>query len=180
MLAAYVSWGRLFKAESLYRKFAGSGPVLDFGASTGELGHLLNMRTDYHFIEQEIAPASYLQHSLPDAKRQTLNSAPEGNYMAVFALDALEHNENFEHLLQILKTKLANNGVLIISGPTESRLYRLGRRIAGFNSHYHVTNIDAIEQAAGQILEIRGRDSLPRVPLIPFFRLAKALNHASE
>jgi hypothetical protein len=39
--AEAVALGRLFAAARLYRKHAPSGPVLDFGAGSGELAHVL-------------------------------------------------------------------------------------------------------------------------------------------
>jgi hypothetical protein len=53
VLASGVAWWRLFVAEGFYRKFAPQGDVLDFGAATGELGHLLPASTAYEFIEAD-------------------------------------------------------------------------------------------------------------------------------
>ena len=36
--------------------------------------------------------------------------------------------------------------MLIISGPTESFLYKIGRKLAGFSGDYHVTNIYDVER----------------------------------
>jgi 2-polyprenyl-3-methyl-5-hydroxy-6-metoxy-1,4-benzoquinol methylase len=169
-LAAFISWHRLFKAVELARRYACPGPVLDFGASVGELGQLLSRGIDYHFIEQDDAPATYLQGALPRAVRHTLEGASEGAYAVVFALDALEHNENYPDLLAVLASKLAKDGVLILSGPTENLLYRLGRKIAGFSAHYHVTNISMIEQAAASSLVLKTRHTVPYG--VPLFRLS--------
>lgn len=169
-LAAYVSWRRLFKAVDLARKYGRPGPILDFGASVGELGQLLNAGGAYHVIEQQDAPAEYLHRSLPAAVRQTLETAPKSFYATVFALDALEHNETYEDLLALLSTMLADNGVLVISGPTENMLYRLGRKMAGYEAHYHVTDIAAIERAASNRLRLKARRTVPMG--IPLFRLS--------
>jgi 2-polyprenyl-3-methyl-5-hydroxy-6-metoxy-1,4-benzoquinol methylase len=169
-LAAFISWRRLFKAVELARSYGRPGPVLDFGASVGELGQLLSRAIDYHFIELDDAPAEYLQRSIPRAVRHTLEGAPEGAYAVVFALDSLEHNENYPDILGILASKLAKDGVLILSGPTENLLYRLGRTIAGFNAHYHVTNITMIEHAAASRLVLKTRHTVPYG--IPLFRLS--------
>ncbi len=169
-LAALISWRRLFKAVELTRSYGRPGPVLDFGASVGELGQLLSCATDYHFVEQDDAPAEYLQQAIPRAVRHTLEGAPEGAYAVVFALDALEHNENYPDILEILTTKLARDGILVLSGPTENLLYRLGRKIAGFNAHYHVTNIAMIEHAAAGLLVLKTRRTVPYG--LPLFRLS--------
>jgi SAM-dependent methyltransferase len=169
-LAAYVSWSRLFASVALARQAGASGPVLDFGSSTGELGRLLPADWEYHFIEQEAAPAGYLQKTLPAARRQTLDEAPSGHYGCVFALDSLEHNEDFPQLIERLAAKLAPGGRFVLSGPTENLFYRLGRRIAGFDAHYHVSNIDRIEAAMERTLSVRARQRLPWA--VPLFKLS--------
>lgn len=147
--AAAVSWWRLFAAVDLAKACMPPGPVLDFGASVGELAHVLpSTAHPYWFVEQEAPAVAVLQSVLPDAVPSELASAPDGYFAAVFALDSLEHNTNFGELLDALAPKLAPDGVLILSGPTENALYKMGRRVAGFDAHYHETNIRAIEARA--------------------------------
>jgi len=155
-LAAYVSWLRLYAAAAMARRFKPENArVLDFGSSVGELAHLLPKNMRYDFVELHEPAAEFLRKQLPDAKRMTLESAENGAYDVIFAIDSLEHNDNYRELLEKLIGKLAPNGVLILSGPTESWLYRLGRRIARFDGHYHETNIHAIESAASELLNRR-------------------------
>lgn len=175
--AAYVSWRRLFAAIDLASAHTSWGPVLDFGASVGELRRILpEAATPYEFIEQEEPAARYLLATLPDARRRTLDSAPEGSYACVFALDALEHNTNYPELIARLAGKLSPSGVLVISGPSENALYRLGRRSAGFDAHYHHTNIDTIEEVAEESLTRIDRVTIPFG--IPLFRIS-AWKHRS-
>ncbi|MBX2801762.1 MAG: class I SAM-dependent methyltransferase [Myxococcales bacterium] len=168
--AAAVSWWRLFAAVELARGHLRGGPVLDFGSSVGELGHLLPAEADYWFIEQEEPAAHALMQALPHARRTTLQDAPDGHFQVVFALDSLEHNPDHDRLLEALRAKLAPSGVLVLSGPTENALYRLGRRIARFDAHYHETNIHAIEATAQSNYE---RVATRTVPLgVPLFRVS--------
>ncbi|MCB9686805.1 MAG: methyltransferase domain-containing protein [Alphaproteobacteria bacterium] len=169
--AAAVSWWRLFAAVSAAKAHTRWGPVLDFGASVGELAHVLPAEArPYWFIEQEEPAAKVLASMVPDAVRTTLEEAPEGRFAAVFALDSLEHNPNYGELLDALRPKLAPSGILVLSGPTENALYRLGRRIAGFDSHYHETNIHAIEERAASTYE---RVAVHTVPIgVPLFRIS--------
>ena len=168
--AAYVSWMRLFAAARMARDcLPRLGRVLDFGASVGELSHVLRGASHYDFIEQDPAAAAFLSAQNPAARPQTLEAAPKDAYDAVFAIDALEHNDNFAELLGELSLRVAPGGVLILSGPTENACYRLGRRIAGFHGGYHVTNIHDIEASAADHLE---RVRLRTVPLgLPLFRI---------
>ena len=172
-LAAYVSWLRLFRSVELARRHLPvAGRALDFGSSVGELGRLLAVQgsnVGYEFIEQEEPAAALLQQNQPGAVRQTLESAPDGAYDWVFAIDSLEHNDDFAALLHRLGKKLSPKGLLILSGPTENRLYRLGRAIAGFDSHYHKTTIYDIEHAAATFLA--RKDVATIMPGAPLFRL---------
>jgi Methyltransferase domain len=173
ILAAGVSWLRLFSALDLAVEFKPDATrVLDFGSSVGEIGQLLrDPKIQYDFVEQDDAAADFLISRLTRAGRQTLETAPKGAYEWVFAIDALEHNHNFAELLEALSAKLAPDGILIICGPTENALYRVGRWIVGFNSHYHVTTIYHIETAAG-LCRLRrvGKNTTPFG--IPLFRIS--------
>ncbi|MBI3270096.1 MAG: class I SAM-dependent methyltransferase [Planctomycetes bacterium] len=87
----------------------------------------------------------------------------------VFALDVLEHVEDLPHTLRSLAACLAPGGRLIVSGPTETFSYRVGRAIAGFKNEYHHRNVRDILAAAlagGWSLEVRARE--------PFFPLPRA------
>jgi len=160
--AAYVSWLRLFKVADIAKQCVpGYKRVVDFGSSVGELGHLIDADAEYHFIEQDDAAASFLMAQHPDAKRQTLEGAGAGSYDVVFAIDSLEHNENFPELLVRLFGLLRPEGVLVLSGPTENSLYRFGRRLAGFSGDYHVTTIFEIEAAAAILSRCAARATVP-------------------
>ena len=169
--AAYASWWRLFRAVQLARRDRPQGgAALDFGASVGELAHLLGSAWDYAFIEENEQAAGCLQQQLPRARRATLAGIARGAYDCIFAIDALEHNDDYAMLIDRLADGLSPGGVLIISGPTETWLYKLGRRIAGFEGHYHKTTIFEIEAAAARRLV--QRDLATIVPGLPLFRLS--------
>ena len=162
LAAAWVSWQRLFAAVDLAGESIGAGPVLDFGAAVGELAHLLPSDVEYEWIEEHEPAARYLAAEHPRSRRVRLEEAPAGRYRCVFALDALEHNEDYAALVDRLLATLAPGGLFVVSGPTENVLYRLGRRIAGFEGHYHSTDIHAIEDA------IRKRATLLRTRIVPW------------
>lgn len=160
--AAYVSWLRLFKvAEVAKQTVPDYARVVDFGSSVGELGHLIDPKAEYHFIEQDEAAAGFLLDQHPNAIRQTLEDAPAGHFDVVFAIDSLEHNENFRELLVKLFSLLRPGGVLVLSGPTENSLYKFGRKLAGFSGDYHVTTIYEIEGAAGADSACVARTTVP-------------------
>ena len=96
---------------------------------------------DYHFIETDRKLAASLGHLVPGATEERLEALAAGSYAAIFALDSLEHCDEPEQILTGLADALTPQGVLVLSGPTENALYRLGRRIAGFSGGYHHANI---------------------------------------
>lgn len=181
LAAAYVSWWRLFKSVHLARaSLKGGGPdihALDFGSSIGELGHLVPDFT-YHFIEEEKIAVHQLKEALAGAIRHDLDSLPEGFFDVVFALDSLEHNDDYEDLLRQLLAALKPGGIMVLSGPTENALYRFGRKLAGFDGHYHKTNIYMIEESAARVMDIDRVGSLP--PLMPLFRVSVWRKRPSE
>jgi SAM-dependent methyltransferase len=145
-LAAWTAWSRLTAAAGLYDRFAPDGDILDFGSATGEVRQLLRARGAYHFVEENEKLVTALQRNVEGAHRLTLDSLGQGRFAAIFALDSLEHNAEIGPILATLGRALAPGGVFILSGPTENGLYKLGRRIAGFEGHYHVQTIYDIER----------------------------------
>lgn len=144
--AASAAWLRLIVAARLWEKHAPDGAVLDFGSATGELFYFLGSGTAYHFVDEVDLLAESLIDFIPEAERETLDRLPTGRFGTIFALDSLEHNDDVSDLLDRLLPALRDDGVLILSGPTENLLYRLGRRVARFSAHYHKTTIYEIEQ----------------------------------
>lgn len=170
-LAAWTAWSRLAAAARLYARFAPDGPVLDFGSATGELRHALSpLRGDYHFVEQNEVLVEALRKTIHDARREDGADLGEGRFAAVFALDSLEHNEEIEPILAAIARSLRPGGVFILSGPTENALYRLGRRLAGFDGHYHVQTIYDIERQAEACFARQARSLQPAG--IPLFALS--------
>lgn len=161
LAAAAVAWARLFAAASLYRLFAPAGPVLDFGAASGELAEILPAAAKYDFVEIDETMARTLLENRPGARQRALDALEPETYAAVFALDSLEHNEDVGAILDRIAPALRADGVLILSGPTENVLYRLGRRVAGFSGGYHKTTIHHIEQEVARRLDLLSRRSLP-------------------
>jgi 2-polyprenyl-3-methyl-5-hydroxy-6-metoxy-1,4-benzoquinol methylase len=166
LLAAYVAWARLTTAVSLYSRHAPSGAVLDFGAGTGELHHVLAPKGEYHFVEENQLLVDALNARIPSAKRMHLEDLPDRTYAAIFALDSLEHNEDVRPLLEGMAGSLRPDGIFILSGPTENWLYKLGRKIARFEGHYHQQTIYDIEREASRLFQRVERRVVPfGVPL---------------
>jgi 2-polyprenyl-3-methyl-5-hydroxy-6-metoxy-1,4-benzoquinol methylase len=163
--AAWVAWQRNKAAAKLYDRYAPAGPILDFGAATGEIAHLIHKRGPYHIIEQDdlLAAACAEWH---DVQRTTLEQAEAGTYAALFALDSLEHNEDISALVERILPLLRSDGVFILSGPTESGFYRFGRKLAGFSGHYHHSNIYDIEKIVAKHCTMLRAQHVPVFPTL--------------
>jgi 2-polyprenyl-3-methyl-5-hydroxy-6-metoxy-1,4-benzoquinol methylase len=164
-LAAWVAWQRTKVAAKLYDQYAPSGPILDFGAATGEVAHLIRKRGPYHIIEQDDLLAAACEE-WQEVHRTTLEKAQRGSFAAMFALDSLEHNEDIPALVAQLVPLLRPDGIFILSGPTESGFYKLGRKLAGFSGHYHHSNIYDIEAIVAKHCSLLRARHVPVLPTL--------------
>jgi 2-polyprenyl-3-methyl-5-hydroxy-6-metoxy-1,4-benzoquinol methylase len=123
--------------------------VLDFGYGTGILLPTWAGRgaavwaTDLHL---EIARSVCARFRLDGAVRFVETGEwdaeiPDGSLHVIVAANVLEHVDHRPALYAAFRRKLAPGGRLVVSGPTENALYRLGRRLIGFTGDYHVTTI---------------------------------------
>ena len=168
--AALVAWLRLTTAARLYHRHTPAGDVLDFGSSCGELYHVLKCKGEYHYIETNEILVDALTKWIPSAQRQDLCTLENAKYGAIFALDVFEHLDDIKAVLDRLLLSLRPSGILVLSGPTENFLYRVGRKISGFGGHYHTTDIYYIETLVSQKLN---RLTLKKVPWpISLFRVS--------
>jgi 2-polyprenyl-3-methyl-5-hydroxy-6-metoxy-1,4-benzoquinol methylase len=104
---------------------------------------------------------------------QLLEAISDQSLNSIIAADVLEHVDNLEEIVRIFRAKLAPQGSMIISGPTENVIYGICRKIAGFTGEYHVRNIFDIEQVAENVgFHLVEQRSLP-FPLLPkLFRIS--------
>lgn len=172
-LARHLFWQRLETALRFAAPQAGHR-VLDFGCGAGLLFAPLRKRgcqvvgcdTDL-FLARRMCRDQGLTVELTDS----LAALPEGLFHTVFALDVLEHIPDIRPLLGCLRSVLQPGGRIILSGPTENRLYRLGRAISGFSGHYHVANIYQIERLFNDA-GFRATQLKVLYPLSPLFRVS--------
>lgn len=97
----------------------------------------------------------------------------------VFALDVLEHLKNPNEAILEIRRVLKKSGKLVITGPTESLAYKLGRFIikgtfsmdtGPCSAHYY--SIYEIEKFIKQNkFEIIKKKNIPRIPLLSLFKL---------
>lgn len=178
-LMRWLFWQRLRRVIGYFDKNIKPGSrVLDFGCGIGMLlpllawrGHQvtgvdLDIRHTNSFLDAfqiqgvKILPADRLGELAP------------GQFEVITALDVLEHVPNLDETVIRLGELLSPRGKLIVCGPTENILYRLGRRLAGFSGAYHVRNIDDIRQTIEHHFRTATLGTI--YPGLPLFRLFEA------
>lgn len=153
----WMAWRRVEEvARRLERRLRDrhGAVAMDFGCGTGVLFDALSRRADRVYgVDLVLEPARELvaAWSLPNIELMTPEEAAErvepGSVDLVIAAEVLEHVEPLAPTLDFFRRALARDGTLLVSLPTESRLYRLGRRLAGFHGHYHHATAADIDRA---------------------------------
>lgn len=155
----WMAWRRLEVVADFYRRInaakdsASGQTVMDFGCGTGvlfdELGQSANK---IYGVDIVLEPARILVAEWR-LEKVTLLSPDEARYRLkpnsldiIVAAEVLEHIDPVESTLRFFRERLRESGTLLVSLPTESALYRLGRRIAGFHGHYHESNAATIHK----------------------------------
>jgi len=154
----YIFWKRLAIAGDFIKDNAGQkANILDFGCGTGvfsyemaKSGHdILALDLDLtpvHLLSKVISypeNISFIQGDFftTDFKGQTFDF--------IVALDVLEHIplDKLPLYLDKFNELLKEGGHVIVSGPTENILYKIGRKLAGndFTGEYHETTIAKIK-----------------------------------
>jgi 2-polyprenyl-3-methyl-5-hydroxy-6-metoxy-1,4-benzoquinol methylase len=153
--------------------------VLDFGTGSGILLPSLHAHAaEVSATDLDVSPAQTLvnilglpTHIVPPEGFAAWRAENAGRIDLIMALDVFEHAsaDELPVVSKELHALLAPGGRLVVSGPTETPMYKLGRFIAGFRNVYHYRNIfdiDAQLQACWMAEETRFLPRLPRAFLL--------------
>lgn len=177
-LIRWLMWRR-YEAIARYLDGLDGNTVFEFGCGLGLFLPELHTRFQRVFATDlfpDYARTLCERRGLGTQFVPNLGAVPDASLDALVAADVLEHLRDLPAYLAEFALKLKPGGRLIISGPTENRLYRLGRVIAGFagKGDYHHTNIDRL------IADITQHGFSPlRTRRLPF-RFAPALFKITE
>jgi predicted TPR repeat methyltransferase len=171
-LMRWMAWRRVeVVARRLERLLADSAKdraVVDFGCGTGVLfdqalkGARRVVGVDLVLDSARVLAKEWgldVELMTPDEARDALEPH---SIDIIVAAEVLEHVEPIEDALDMFKTWLKKDGTLLVSLPTENRLYQLGRRLAGFHGHYHHDNAESIDRAVRDAgFKRRSRSNIP-------------------
>ena len=173
-LMSYLFWKRVRVALQLSGDIKDCS-VLDFGCGCGVTFKYFDaFNCDITACENQYAEMTQRVCEALDIKvnlYEDLCDIKNVTFDRIFALDVLEHVDSLDKYIDILCTLLSQDGKIIVSGPTENIIYKIGRKLAGFSGHYHVRNIYEIEKVFSD--STLQRTSLKILPFpISLFRIS--------
>lgn len=145
-----IFWRRVFVILKQVEKLSPKS-VLDFGCGSGIVMALLNPKINRFVTDIFNEPFDFMQQclGLQDVKKLYPSDLDktEFKFEIILAADVLEHLSDNEILryLSLFHRRLNTDGYLIVSGPTENLIYKIGRKIAGYKGDYHKTNVKIID-----------------------------------
>lgn len=145
---SWLFWERINSALSMLKNLQNKS-ILDFGCGSGVTFKYLNdnnckitgCENQFTLLSKEMAKELNIELEL----YKEITEICDKKFDYIIALDSLEHVEELDIYIEKFLDLSHESTMIVISGPTESLLYRLGRLVAGFKGHYHKTNIYHIE-----------------------------------
>jgi len=178
-------WNRLKVASSLVR-LNSSLRVLDIGTGTGELMELIlkhNPKLDVRGIDIKLHIKDKKLKKRIRIGDVTKMPFKNNEFDVVFALDILEHIKDLKKGIVEIKRVLKNNGVLIVSAPSENMFHKMCRflekgttssKAADSSEHYH--NCLSIRKEIKKYMKLEKEKFLPFPAPFYIFNLMKFKN----
>lgn len=182
-LISFLFWSRVRYAMQVVRRRGSLKATLDFGCGGGVMLPFLAQRASRVVAyDTDLRPLRAMSQRWPlapniaaiDANDHPLTQFADGEFELILSLDVLEHVEDLADVLGQFARILRRDGLLVVSGPTENRLYQLGRRLAGpeYSGDYHMRAMSDVEAALEPNFRVRETANL--FGPLPLFRILSA------
>jgi 2-polyprenyl-3-methyl-5-hydroxy-6-metoxy-1,4-benzoquinol methylase len=171
----WLTWKRVDVILSAISRYIPLDNVLDFGCGYGVFIPYLTEQAKnifaYDLIIEEVKKMGqeygwknvHYVSSLAE-----INSKPQSLDL-ILAIEVLEHIDNLDETVDFFVKNLLPNGHLLVAGPTENLLYKIGRKLAGYSGEYHKSNIYRIHDALRKQFNIQKVATI--LPLLPFYQV---------
>lgn len=162
----WLFWQRLRIAIQHIEKSAPFEKVLDFGCGSGVMLPFLSVVSkEVIAMDIDLLPLERVKKYIPleanvtvlDATQTSIAQLPPKTFDIINALDVLEHVADLPRTLSDLLCLLKPGGQLVVSGPTENILYKLGRKMAGpeYSGDYHERGIAEIKRELSKLARVK-------------------------
>ena len=178
-----IFWGRLKLVERyvLDRRFS---RILDYGCGSGVMSYCLGS-SGLNVTASDIdpRPLEEIRNRMAFPPSVSFIETPKlsesrfgGQFDCIVVLDVLEHIEDLTETISLFKHLLRPEGEAIVSGPTENKLYHIGRKLAGkeFTGAYHKSDVRKVRSGLSHDFLIHEIASFP--PIMPLFEIFSAKN----
>lgn len=164
-LINWLFWQRLRKVMDYLEADAPYEHVLDFGCGSGVmLPFLCKISARVTAMDIDLVPFERVnrQRAFPanlqvhDARQVTLKDLSKASFERIVATDVLEHVNDLAGTLYDLQELLVPGGQIIVSGPTENILYKIGRVLAGpeYSGDYHERGILEVQGLLAKQMQV--------------------------
>jgi 2-polyprenyl-3-methyl-5-hydroxy-6-metoxy-1,4-benzoquinol methylase len=156
-LISWLFWKRLHTVMDWIERRAPFESALDFGCGSGVmLPFLASVSRQVIAADVDLLALEIMKTRIPlasnvqvrDASEEAMSRLGAASFDLILALDVLEHVKDLSGTLAQLLRLLRPGGQLVISGPTENVVYRVGRRLAGpeYSGDYHERGVAEIRR----------------------------------
>ena len=165
-LINWLFWQRLHIAMNHIEKYGPYQKILDFGCGSGVMLSFLAEHSQHvTAMDIDLVPLERVQKYIPipeniqvlDANQISISGLPPKSFDLVNALDVLEHVNDLPYTLSALLGLLQPGGQLVVSGPTENILYKIGRKLAGseYSGAYHERGIPEVKRELNRLASVQ-------------------------
>lgn len=184
-LISWLFWKRLHTVMDYIERAAPFQRALDFGCGSGVmLPFLAGVSREVVAADIDLLALESMKSHIPlapnvkvqDASADAISRLPASSFDLILALDVLEHVADLSATLAQLLRLLGPGGQVVVSGPTENALYRLGRKLAGpeYSGEYHERGVAEIRQMLAEQTNLKLIATLYwPIPLFEIFSATK-------